>query len=230
VLDVALVRMTRPELDPSPAALVERIERVERALRSGAVPAGPRTRADDPPDTAEVAAPPPISPAGDARQAARRAVEAAAPPPPPSRPQRAAASPPPPPAADPPAAGGQLPSRDELTLAWGDAVLKALRPKPRGLYNSTRFLAVDTAAVLAFPSAVLRDMAEPLRPEVEAALATHFGRPVPLRLVVEEGAGQAASVEEEVDLSSLRDAPVDDRTGVERLTQAFPGAEVVDDP
>ena len=145
VLDVALVRMTRPELDPSPAALVERLERLERALRSGAVPESRPAVESPPADSAlDREAPPPISPAGDARQAARRAVDAAATAPPPPRPARPAAPPPAPPAPaapGPPApAGADLPSRDELTLAWGDAVLKALRPKPRGLYNSSRFV------------------------------------------------------------------------------------------
>ncbi|MGH9182658.1 MAG: DNA polymerase III subunit gamma/tau, partial [Acidimicrobiales bacterium] len=38
-LEVALVRVTRPEADASPAALLERVERLERAVRRGGEPA-----------------------------------------------------------------------------------------------------------------------------------------------------------------------------------------------
>jgi DNA polymerase-3 subunit gamma/tau len=41
VLEVALVRATRPELDASPAALLERIERLERAGRDSRPPGPP---------------------------------------------------------------------------------------------------------------------------------------------------------------------------------------------
>ena len=40
VLEIALVRLARPELDTSPAALLERLERLERAVAS-APPAAP---------------------------------------------------------------------------------------------------------------------------------------------------------------------------------------------
>ena len=43
-----------------------------------------------------------------------------------------------------------------------------------------------TRAIFALPDKGLLSRAEPNRPEVEAALAAHFGRPVPLRLVLDE--------------------------------------------
>jgi hypothetical protein len=94
---------------------------------------------------------------------------------------------------------------------------------------------------------------------VEAALARHFGRPVPLRLVVDDGGGGsgtddpfdmeppdggggggggsgprrgggpsgAGPVEEEsIDIHELVDAPADPRTHLDRLTEAFPGAQL----
>lgn len=57
--------------------------------------------------------------------------------------------------------------------------------------SSGRFLAVeDGRAIYAVPDQGLLSRAERLRPEVEAALATHFGRPVPLRLVLDSSASQ----------------------------------------
>jgi DNA polymerase III subunit gamma/tau len=64
--EVALVRITRPELDTSPAALVERLERLERGQRSGG--AGPGPRSDVPAD----AAPPSVGGARPALGGVRR--------------------------------------------------------------------------------------------------------------------------------------------------------------
>src|SRR5258705_4845657 len=67
--EVALVRVTRPELDTSPAAIVERLERGERAVRSGATPASApasTTVADESPAPA-------AAPASGASAGARRA-------------------------------------------------------------------------------------------------------------------------------------------------------------
>jgi hypothetical protein len=53
--------------------------------------------------------------------------------------------------------------------------------------SSGRFVAVDDAgAVYAVPDRGLLTRAETNRTEVEAALAAYFGRPVPLRLVLDE--------------------------------------------
>ncbi len=94
-----------------------------------------------------------------------------------------------------------------------------------------------------------RKKCEEKRPEVEAALERHFGRPVPLRLVVDEGAAPARRAAEaaptpgeqratdeaaDVQLASeignvhdLDDAPADNRSHVDRLAEAFPGSEIV---
>src|SRR3954447_19783634 len=55
LLEVALVRLCRPELDASPAALLERIERLERALAARPGPAAPPAL----PPPAPAAPPPP---------------------------------------------------------------------------------------------------------------------------------------------------------------------------
>jgi hypothetical protein len=73
-----------------------------------------------------------------------------------------------------------------------------------------------------------------LRPEAEAALAARFGRPVPLKLVVEEALPPGPPVPDEVDevlneedLDHLRDANVAVISPEQRLLDAFPGAEEV---
>jgi hypothetical protein len=124
-----------------------------------------------------------------------------------------------------------MPSREELTLLWADAVLGRLRPRAKGLFAQGRFVRVDDAAVLALPSEALRRKADELRPQVEAELAAVVGRKVALRLVVEGGdptaAQQAPAPEEDdvVDLRDLADAPPEH--GIDRLASAFPGAEIV---
>jgi DNA polymerase-3 subunit gamma/tau len=211
-LEVALVRLCRPDADTSPAAIVERLERLERA-------ADERTHA---PAVAE----------------ARRAVRKAPPPPPPP-PAKEGANPAPPPtpkqAAPARAASqGDLPTRDELTLAWGDRVLGTLSPRAKALYKSGRFTEVDgTAAVYALPNKVHRDRCERVRDDVEAALSAEFGRPVPLRLVVdEEPSGPPPEPVDEVtiDVAEVREAtPAAVASPIDHVMQAFEGAEVVED-
>ncbi len=129
-----------------------------------------------------------------------------------------------------------LPTRDELTLAWGDHVLGHLSQAARARFRVGRFTEVGTdAAVLALPNTFHRDRCEPYRQEVEAALATHFGTPVPLRLAVESDASQpqpaATQPEEEaVDWNELQPvAPSALASPVDHLKAAFEGAEVVEE-
>ncbi|MGI9120914.1 MAG: DNA polymerase III subunit gamma/tau [Acidimicrobiales bacterium] len=286
VLEVALVRVTRPEADASPSALLERVERLERRMRGGAA-----TIADGAGPT--LPSSPPAAPAGSAREHARQAVtevmSTAADPSPAPGPGAAEPSPvggagagesrralgslrrnPTPPPADelpprspapmptiptPPSAvptpdpavlsppegdgdGPALPTRQELTLAWADHVLGGLRPVARGLFGAGRFAAVDQGVVtFAVPTDAMRRKCEGRRHEVEAALAAHFGRPVPLKLAVDDstaaqmadGGAPGDSLAEAVDVDDLRDAPPDPRSGLDRLAQAFPGVEIVDE-
>ncbi len=279
-LDVALVRLTNAQADTSLPALVERVARLERALATGGVTPPPSTGASSPPPPAPQPSrlEPPQGPAAGARRALQSRHR---PPPPaaaaPSLPPRSAAPPPserqtpssraalgahhdprsgPSPSPSPsPSTHDPLPSRDELTLAWADAVLALLSRPARARFSAGRFVGNHAgSARLALPNAVHRARCEELRPEVEAALAAHFGRPVPLTLVVEGdeptpgqggarrpdgtgsggGGGQedlAGGVEDEggIDVSALTDAPADLRSDVERVMAAFPGAEVVEE-
>jgi DNA polymerase-3 subunit gamma/tau len=231
LLDVALVRLTNRDADTSPAALLTRIERLERGGPSatGATPAG--------------SAPSPASPSPAATQASESGRAALG-----SRAQRASPAPTPAPAeAEPPpsqpgpapapatASSEPMPSRDLLTIAWADHVVPRLRGMARALFLPGRFVAADEhGATFALPGAQQVAKAEQYRGEVEAALAEHFHRPVLLKLVVD--GPEAASVatrpplDDEVDLAEVMDAPpVDMPTGLDRLTEAFPGAQLVEE-
>ena len=128
-----------------------------------------------------------------------------------------------------------LPTRDELTLAWGDRVLDVLSPKAKALYKPGRFTEVDgSAAVYALPNKVHMQRCEKVRADVEAALATEFGRPVPLRLIVDEAPSTPPpdAVDEDVtiDVEELRDAtPAAVASPIDHVMQAFEGAEVVEE-
>ncbi|HEY7939359.1 MAG TPA: DNA polymerase III subunit gamma/tau [Acidimicrobiales bacterium] len=248
---------TRADPDPAPAPEAEAPKsggrgrpgdaaRAQLGDRSGPAPAPPRSagrthRAAPLPATPSAPAPPGApgpTAAPPERPAPAPAPEAEAP----------AAAPAPAPA--PAAAGDAPPDRDTLTLAWGDVVLPGMRGMAKALYSAGRFLdSTPTNAVFALENEVHRKKCEEKRPEVEAALERHFGRPVPLRLVVDEGAAPARRAAEatptpgeqratdeaaDVQLASeignvhdLDDAPADNRSHVDRLAEAFPGSEIV---
>lgn len=139
------------------------------------------------------------------------------------------------------AAGGDLPSVAELASAMTETVLSQLKGVAKAIYTAGHFVEVTGGvAVFALSQGSPLDRAELKRGDVEAALRTKFGRPVPLRLVDGgvAGPGPASSeppppehVEEEhsIDVADLTDAHDVVATGADKLTQAFPGAVVVDE-
>jgi hypothetical protein len=89
-------------------------------------------------------------------------------------------------------------------------------------------------ALFALPDGHWLGRCEDVRPEAEAALAAHFGRPVPIRLVLDEGQVQPSPVvatpaedPQMYDAAELRDAPPGLTSPEQRLLEAFPGAEEV---
>jgi DNA polymerase-3 subunit gamma/tau len=241
-LEVALVRVTRPELDTSPAALVERLERLERGTPVAHAAAPPRVSVREPVEetTPRTESPPAGGkPALGAMRKAREALVRDDPAPPAaaephSSPAAAAAPDPPPTSTAPPPATSDL----TITLpgvqgAW-ETILKGLRPRTKGMFTSGRLVGVEeNCVVYAFASDALRDMAQAARPELEAALSSHFGGSVPVRLDVDRTGGATPTepvVEEEApDLNDLTDAPATQpSTPIDHLTNAFPGAEVID--
>ena len=224
LLDVAIVRIANPALDDSPAALLERLERLERSERSGA----PSMAAPSTPASPES---PPMASSG-ARAALGTHARTAAAAPAPSTIEEAEAPEDPAPTTQ----AGPMPSRDELTIAWADKVLPQLKGMVKALFAAGRFVSADeTGAVFALPTAPHRQKCEEKRKDVEATLAAHYGRPIPLTLVVDGGEPAAPTTaapspaDEDVDLDELIDAPAAPTSSIDRLTQAFPGAELLTD-
>ena len=133
-------------------------------------------------------------------------------------------------------------SRDELTLAWGDKVLLSLSPRAKSRFRVGRFVESEGGrATFALPNAIHRDRCEEVRVDVEQALAAHFGRPVPLRLVTEDAPGTAGSPattatgppppdDESIDLDDLQDAPpAEVRSPLDQVLSTFEGATVVEE-
>ena len=127
-------------------------------------------------------------------------------------------------------------------MAWGDRILPSLRPAVKVYVASGRFLpSAGRSAVYAVPDRGLLSRAQSNLTEVEAALAQHFGRPVPLQLVLDGEAPPASAAsgaappvvkaaeedQEDYDLATLEDAPGGVASPEQRLLDAFPGAEEV---
>ncbi len=138
---------------------------------------------------------------------------------------------------------GPPPTTAELTSAWESAVLAALKPRARALFKPGHFVDGDGRMVrFALPNRAHCDQCEGCREEVAAALADHFGRPVPLELVVDDAKPAPAAappdqatvvdddvVDDAVDLDELTDAPDASVGGVAQLKDAFPGAELLEE-
>jgi len=126
-----------------------------------------------------------------------------------------------------------VPTRDELTLAWGDTVLAGLSPRAKSRFRVGRFVdGPGGPPTFALPNSIHRDRCEEVRAEVEQALGAYFGRPVGLGLVTEEEAPAPAPPpdDESIDLDDLQDAPSSElRSPVDHVLQAFEGATVVEE-
>ena len=99
------------------------------------------------------------------------------------------------------------------------------------------------------PNPVHRDRCEEIRAEVDQAIATHFGRPIPMSLVVDMveeepdffaappsgGAGAVDTVddtyeEETVDVHALVDATDDVPSAEDRVMATFENSTLLEDP
>jgi DNA polymerase-3 subunit gamma/tau len=156
-----------------------------RSRKAEAAGAAPTERsAPRPPAPKAPAAPKPGSPASAPAAAPAPAPAPTDPEPAPVADAPAAASAPAPAAPTAPAPTASGPDRDALALAFGDVIMPSLKGMAKAIYSRGRFVSVsDQGAVFALDNAPTRDRAERFRPEVEAALTSHFGAPVHLVLV-----------------------------------------------
>ncbi len=158
--------------------------------------------------------------------------------PPPADPGAAA-----PPAAPSPAGGGSL-TVAAITTAWGP-LLDSLSQKVRARFKGGRITTVDGGSVtFGVPNAIARDRCLQVSADLEAALAQHFGHAVQVHVVIDDqaaapidvarieprpAANAPSDLEEDIGpVSELVDATDQSANGIDRLTKAFPGSEVID--
>ena len=202
------------------------------AARPAAAP-GPAAAEPRPDASGTDAAPSPTAPAPRPSAAGRAKVGSAVtaePAPPVAAAPAAAVAAPAPEVPAPAAAGDQVasaapaagdgPSRDELTLVWADQVLPHLSARAKPVLAAGHWIDTDGGVALAVPNEPHRARSEQHRAELEAALAAHFGRPVPVTFVLEpstparpRGAGERGAraapdpePEEAIDPAELVDA------------------------
>lgn len=137
------------------------------------------------------------------------------------------------------------PTAPDPTQVWADEVIPRLKGMTKALYKLGQVTGADDASItIGLPNQAHLDRCAQKRPDVEATLAGAFGRPLRLSLVVggddvgpdPGGVGgsrptSSAAIDEApeaIDMDALVDAPTQQISGVDRVTQAFPGARVVD--
>ena len=82
---------------------------------------------------------------------------------------------------------GPLPSRDEMTVAWGNEIFDSLSPPLKRRFSVARFLESQNDAVrLAMPAAAVSSITAEQHQEVEARLAEHFGYRVAVLLAEDD--------------------------------------------
>ena len=200
VLEVAVARASRTDLDADIVSLLERVGRIERRLEE-AGPSAPSSAAPPAPIVPDL-------PVGEkATIGAYRTAAASPPEAPVSVPDAAPAiEPMPAPAAAPDLpsaeidepvtprdlADGPAISRDDLVEAWADRVLPTLSGATKAMYAAGRFIDLDgNVATLALPTDPHLKRCAEHKAKVEAAIEAVLGQPVSLRLVV-DGASPAA--------------------------------------
>ena len=142
-----------------------------------------------------------------------------------------------------PAAGGI--SLQRLQDGWNE-MLDGQSTKARARFLAGEVQAVDGDVItFVLPIEAQLKRCEPFVGEIEAAIQSHFGQPATLRLATgpsladgggaPSGAGAAPAAsnlpaDDEVDIHDLTDADVGNSSVVDRITDVFPGAEVMAPP
>ena len=141
------------------------------------------------------------------------------------------------------AGSGSVPTVDQLEAAW-DGVKGTLPGRAKSRFSGGRFMAAQgDSVVFGLPNAIHRDRCQECVTDVSAALSAHFGTDIEVQLIVDgdappplaraadqpkKPAGDDVREEETVDMDALTNAAADAAGGIDLLTEAFPGAEVLD--
>ncbi len=118
--------------------------------------------------------------------------------------------------------------------------MPALKPLVRAIYSVPKVAGVrDGDLLIAAPNETHRAKCEQHRGDVEAAIVAVLGARVGVQFVIDAtpdeptvaaATASADAAEREIDLHDLVDAPPDTVvTPIDRLAQAFPGSELLDE-
>ena len=133
-----------------------------------------------------------------------------------------------------------FPTKQQFLDSWGEELLPKLSKKARARFSAGRPVSVDgNGVMIALPNEPHLRRCSELLGEVEASIKNTFGVAVPVLLSVD---GSSSSIsppkpakpskpvknDEDLDLSGLVEADPNSGSAVERLSQAFPGAEIVE--
>jgi DNA polymerase-3 subunit gamma/tau len=214
LLEVALVRLARPELDDAVSALEDRLSRVERQLAerpavAAAAPSAPRPIAQP--------ARPPREPATPAEMVEPEAVSAT-------------------PTSN---TDGPLPEFGEFVERFNGRVLGKLSKSAQSLLTHAAPQSLNgTVLTIAVSSESYRASADKIQSGLRSALEHEFATPIQVRWVVDAaitGPAPAPSPEpveagadelDDVDIAASEEIPVDS-AAVLLITEAFPGAEEI---
>ena len=134
-----------------------------------------------------------------------------------------------------------IPTKQQFVDSWGEELLPKLSKKARARFSAGRPVSVDENGVtIALPNEPHLRRCSELLGELEAAIKNTFGLLVPVLLAVDDQSLSSLSPpnpvkpptpvnnDEDLDLSDLVEADPNSGSAVERLSQAFPGAEIVE--
>jgi DNA polymerase-3 subunit gamma/tau len=226
-LEVALIRVARPEMDPSMEGLLARLERLEAGGTAGSAPAppkAPRTATTPAPPAPQERPSPPTRPSPGRRT--RADADAAVPPGPPA----ATPEPPAPAAGAPIAAGSAIVTIDEVRRQWARVLEDIKRKKMLChalLIDGTPLEVADDVLTVGLRSAYAFHMENLNRPEnreiVEGALSRVLAKPLRFRCLLYDTPPPVSGGE-------LAGGAGGDAAAsfVERARELF-GAEIVDD-
>jgi len=134
-----------------------------------------------------------------------------------------------------------IPTKQQFVDSWGEELLPKLSKKARARFSAGRPVSVDENGVtIALPNEPHLRRCSELLGELEAAIKNTFGVLVSVLLAVDDQSLSSLSPpnpvkpptpvnnDEDLDLSDLVEADPNSGSAVERLSQAFPGAEIVE--
>ena len=134
-----------------------------------------------------------------------------------------------------------IPTKQQFVDSWGEELLPKLSKKARARFSAGRPVSVDENGVtIALPNEPHLRRCSELLGELETAIKNTFGVLVPVLLAVDDQSLSSLSPpnpvkpptpvnnDEDLDISDLVEADPNSGSAVERLSQAFPGAEIVE--